>query len=173
MVKSMLIMCLKIFLARIVDVTLGTIRTILLAKEKTIEPVIIAFFEVIIWFIVAKEALNVADNTLLVAIFYALGYSTGTLIGSYLSKKFNKSIISVEIIVSDNKDKLLDKLRAKGFRVNVISLKKDYNHKAKEMLSMQIKAANLKKVSSIVKSIDNNAYMVVRDIKIVSNGVFK
>lgn len=169
----MLIVCLKIFLARIVDVSLGTIRTILLSKEKTIEPVIIAFFEVIIWFIVAKEALNIADNTLLVAIFYAAGYATGTLIGSYLSKKFNKSIITVEVIVSDQKDRLLDALRAKGFRVNVISLKKDYNKEEKEMLSMQIKATNLKKVSSIVKSIDNNAYMVVRDTKVVSNGVFK
>ncbi len=169
----MLIVCLKIFFARIVDVTLGTIRTILLSKEKTIEPVIIAFFEVIIWFIVAKEALNVTDNTLLVAIFYAAGYATGTLIGSYLSKKFNKSIITVEVIVSDQKDRLLDALRAKGFRVNVISLKKDYNKQEKEMLSMQIKATNLKKVSSIVKSIDNNAYMVVRDTKVVSNGVFK
>lgn len=169
----MLIICLKIFFARIVDVTLGTIRTILLAKEKTLEPVIIAFFEVIIWFIVAKEALKVNDSTLLVAIFYAAGYATGTLIGSYLSKKFNRSIITVEIIVSDQKDRLLDALRAKGFRVNVISLKKDYNKEEKEMLSMQIKATNLKKVSSIVKSIDNNAYMVVRDTKVVSNGVFK
>lgn len=169
----MLIMCFKIFFARIIDVSLGTIRTILLAKEKTLEPVIIAFFEVIIWFIVAKEALSVTDNTLIVAIFYAAGYATGTLIGVYLSKKFNKSIISVEIISSNKGNKLLDKLRTHGYRVNVISLKNDYNNQAKEMLTIEIKAPNLKKVSNIVKSIDENAYMVVRDTKVVSNGVFK
>ena len=41
------------------------------------------------------------------------------------------------------------------------------------MLTIEIKASNLKKVSNIVKSIDENAYMVVRDTKVVSNGVFK
>ena len=166
-------MCFKIFFARIIDVSLGTIRTILLAKEKTIEPVIIAFFEVIIWFIVAKESLSIADNTLLVAIFYAAGYATGTLIGAYLSKKFNKSIISVEIISSNKDNRLLYKLRTHGFRVNVISLKNEYNNRGKEMLTIEIKASNLKKVSNIVKSVDDNAYMVVRDTKVVSNGVFK
>ena len=169
----MLLMCFKIFFARIIDVSLGTIRTILLAKEKTIEPVIIAFFEVIIWFIVAKESLSIADNTLLVAIFYAAGYATGTLIGAYLSKKFNKSIISVEIISSNKDNRLLYKLRTHGFRVNVISLKNEYNNRGKEMLTIEIKASNLKKVSNIVKSVDDNAYMVVRDTKVVSNGVFK
>ena len=75
---------------------------------------------------------------------------------------------------SSNKgNKLLDKLRTHGYRVNVISLKNDYNNQAKEMLTIEIKAPNLKKVSNIVKSIDENAYMVVRDTKVVSNGVFK
>ena len=73
--------CLKIFAARIVDVSLGTLRTRYFVKGKTIEPFIIAFVEVLIWFVVAREALNTDGNMFFIAISYAGGYATGTLIG--------------------------------------------------------------------------------------------
>ncbi len=107
MVIYLVLTCFKIFLARIIDVSMGTIRTILLSKDKVILPFIISFFEVIIWFLVAKEALLIVGNTFLVAIFYAAGYSTGTLIGSLISKYFNKSIIKIEVISSNNLDNIL------------------------------------------------------------------
>ena len=51
----MFIICLKIFLARIVDVSLGTIRTVLVVKGKNLTPAIVAFFEVLIWFVVLEK----------------------------------------------------------------------------------------------------------------------
>ena len=75
----------KIFFARIIDVSLGTFRTILTVKGKICFPTIIAFFEVIIWFYVAKEALLVDTNNVLIPISYSLGYATGNLIGSLIS----------------------------------------------------------------------------------------
>ena len=62
-----LLTCLEIFAARIIDVSLGTLRTVLFVKGKTIEPFIIAFFEVLVWYAVAKEALNTTGNTVLIA----------------------------------------------------------------------------------------------------------
>ena len=54
--------CLEIFLARIVDVSLGTLRTVYFVKGKVIEPFIIAFFEILVWYAVAKEALNTGKS---------------------------------------------------------------------------------------------------------------
>ena len=122
----MLLKCIQIFAARIVDVSLGTIRTVFFVKGKTIEPFIIAFFEVFIWYIVAREAINTSGNALIIAIFYAGGYATGTYIGSFLSNRFIKGVVGVQIIVKDNSDKLIKKLRNKGYAVSVISLKKNY-----------------------------------------------
>ena len=65
----MILTCLKIFLARIVDVSLGTIRTVLVVKGKSITPAVVAFFEVLIWFIVAREALNTELNSILIQYF--------------------------------------------------------------------------------------------------------
>ena len=164
----MVLICLKIFMARVVDVTLGTIRTILLSKEKVIEPFIIAFFEVIIWFIVAKEALSIADkinNTLLIAVFYAAGYATGTLIGSKLSRKFSKSMVKIEVISSKNIDDLLN---SENILVNKIKL----NDK-KILYFFDISGKSSKNIVEKINKIDKNCHVVVNDTRYVSSSIFK
>ena len=69
----LVIKCLEIFLARIVDVSLGTIKTFFLVKGKTIEPFFLAFIEIIVCYAVAKEALNTKGNTIAIAISSYLG----------------------------------------------------------------------------------------------------
>ena len=107
MVIIMVLTCLKIFLARIVDVSLGTIRTVLVVKGKNITPAIVAFFEVLIWFVVAREALNTDLNSILIPIFYALGYATGTYIGTFITSKVVDGLIGVQVITISTNNKML------------------------------------------------------------------
>lgn len=165
--------CLKIFAARILDVSLGTIRTVLFVKGKTWEPFIIAFFEVLIWYVVAREALNTSGNTLLIAISYAGGYATGTFIGSKLSNKFVKGIVGVQIIVKDKSDKLVETLRKKGYTLSIIELRNDYEGNNKDMLYIQVNNNKLKELTNIVKKHDKNAFIVVNETKLVHNGFVK
>ena len=81
----MLLLCLKIFLVRIVDVTLGTTRTMFTVKGKRLIASLIGFFEVLIWFLIVREALQTEDKSILIAISYALGFATGTYIGGFIS----------------------------------------------------------------------------------------
>ena len=84
----MLILCLEIFLVRIIDVSLGTIRTIFSVKGKSLVASLIGFIEVTIWFLIVREALNTDSNSIWVTLSYAGGFATGTYIGGMLSKKF-------------------------------------------------------------------------------------
>ena len=56
-----LLLCLKIFFARILDVSLSTIRTVFVLKGKTPIVASLAFLEITIWFLVAREALNIEN----------------------------------------------------------------------------------------------------------------
>ncbi len=87
----------KIFFARIVDVSLGTYKTLLTVKGKIILPTVVAFIEVIIWFYVAREALIVNEKSILIPISYASGYAIGGLIGSIVSNKLINSVLEVKI----------------------------------------------------------------------------
>ena len=98
----MLYICIKIFLARIVDVSLGTIRTGLGVKGKNITPAIVAFFEVLIWFYAAREALSTNIDSILIPIFYSGGYAAGTYIGTFISNRFVEGLIGVQVITKSS-----------------------------------------------------------------------
>ncbi len=169
----MLLECLKIFAARIIDVTLGTLRTVFFVKGKTIEPFIIAFFEVLIWYLIAKEALNTVGNTFYIAVSYAGGYATGTFIGSYLSKRLIKGEVGVQVILEEGYDKLINKLHKKGYGVSIIELKNDFDGKYKDMLFIEVSTKNLKELTNMIKAYDKDAFMVVNETKLVHNGFVK
>ena len=169
----MIFICLKIFFARIIDVTLGSIRTILMVKGKSIISAIIAFLEVLIWFVVAKEALVTTIDSVLIPIFYSAGYATGTLLGTYLSNNLINGVIGLQVITDKNNRKLIDKIRDEGFGISIINLKNYYKQQEKEMLFIQLSKKRLKALIKIIKDIDSNAFIVMNETKYIQNGFIK
>ena len=112
-------LCLKIFFFRIIDVSLGTFRTIVTVKGKNILAGIIGFFEVFIWFTIVEEALS-KSNSIFVALFYSLGFACGTIIGGYASNYFITTNITLQIITNNNN--MASYLREKGFGVTSINV---------------------------------------------------
>ena len=98
---SILFLCMKIFCVRIIDVTLGTLRTIITVKDKIFLASVIGFFEVLVWFLIAKEALDTSSSSVLVGIFYALGFACGTYIGGKISRRFVKGKLTVQVITTN------------------------------------------------------------------------
>lgn len=168
----MFYMCIKIFLARIVDVSLGTIRTVLVVKGRRITPAIVAFFEVLIWFVVAKESLNTKETSILIPIFYAGGYACGTYIGGFISNNFVAGIIEVSITTkSKTSKKLIDEIRNNGFGVSVINLEYSNDLEDKKMLIVQLNKKKLKDLTSIIKKNDKSAFVAISETKYVQNGM--
>ncbi len=168
----MLSVCLEIFLARIIDVSISTFRTMIMVRKKSIFTPILAFCEVFIWFIAARKALNTNIDSILIPIFYSLGYATGTYIGGCLSRKFIKNINSIEVTTSRNNMKLINGLRREGYAVSVISLKNNYREK-KDLLIVDVKSKNTQEAVMLIQELDPKAFIVVQDTKIVHNGYIK
>lgn len=166
-------LCVKIFFARIIDVSIGTTRTMLMVKGKTLFMVILAFFEVFIWFLVAREALITNVESIMIPISYSLGYATGTFIGSYVASTFIKGIVGVQVVVEKENKNLLNSIRKHGYAVSVIDLKDDFEGNKRDMLYFQINHHNLKKLIALIKKYDRNAFIVVNDTKAVQNGFIK
>ena len=169
----MIALCLQIYFARILDVTLSTIRTFYTLKGKTIFSSILSFFEVVIWFLVARQALNVDLDSLWIPISYSLGYATGILIGSFISNNFIKGIENVTIITKKENDILINTLRNNGFGISIIDLKNDFDNVKKQMLVIEVDKRYLKKLIKIVKSIDKDAFISISETKQIENGVLK
>lgn len=169
----MIALCLQIYFARILDVTLSTIRTFYTLKGKTIFSSILSFFEVLVWFLVARQALNVNLDSLWIPISYSLGYATGILIGSFISNNFIKGVENVTIITKKENDILINTLRNNGFGISIIDLKNDFDNVKKQMLIIEVDKRYLKKLIKIVKSIDKDAFISISETKQIENGVLK
>ena len=168
----MLFTCLTIFLARIVDVTISTFRTMIMIKKKSILTPILAFLEVFIWFIAARKALNTDIDSILIPIFYSLGYATGTYLGGVLSRRFIKDINMIEVTTKRNNTKLINHLRKEGYSISIIGLKNSYDY-PKDLIIVGIKSRQTMEMVNLVKKIDPNAFIVVRDTRVVHNGFIK
>ena len=170
---TIFMLCIKIFLVRIIDVSLGTIRTIVTVKDKRLLASLIGFIEVFVWFVIVKEALNTEETSVFIAISYALGFATGTYIGTYLSNKYIKGNFGVQVITSSENDKLIKELRNKGFAVSVIDVKGHDESKAKNMLFIEIDKNKFEFLKSFVKKYDKKAFIVVNETKYLENGYFQ
>ena len=170
----MFIMCLGIFLARIVDVSLGTLRTVYSVKGKTLIAAIISFVEIIIWYLVARQALNTEINSFLIPLSYAGGYATGTFLGTFISNSYVKGHICVQVITKTKQnDNLINNIRKKGYGISIISLRNIYDKEEKEMLLIEINKSSLKELINIIKNDDDEAFIMVNDTKFVQNGLIK
>ena len=170
---ELLLLCLKIFFVRIIDVSLGTIRTIVTVKGRDKFAALIGFVEVFVWFVIVKEALNTNETSILVAISYALGFACGTYIGSFLSNILISGNLAVQVITSKRDDDMINSIRKMGYAVSVIDVKgKDYNNK-RYMLFIEIDKKNLNHLKHVIKDLDREAFIVASETKFVLEGYFE
>ena len=170
---TILILCIKIFLVRICDVSLGTIRMIITVKGKASIAALIGFIEVLIWFLVVREALATDVGGIFVAFAYSAGYATGTLIGSYLSNKFISGNLTLQIVLSNRDEEAINSIRKAGYAVTVIEAKGQDEENPKYMLFMEINKKRLGNIRKLIKNVDEKAFIVVNETKLVQNGYFK
>ena len=167
----MVLLCIKIFFVRILDVSLGTIRTLFTVKGKRVISSCIGFIEMLIWFLVVKEALQTDSNSIFIAISYSLGFATGTYIGSYLSDILITGNVSVQVFT--NNIKLEKILRNEGYAVSSVLYTGYEEEEAKHMLFINIDKKEEKHLRNLIKSNDKSAFIVVNETKYVENGYFK
>ena len=164
----MILLCIKIFFVRILDVSLGTIRTIITIKGKNFLASAIGFIEILVWFLVVKEAINTTIDSIWIAVSYALGFAAGTYIGGFLSNKFVKTNLTLQVI-SNKAELLIENLRNKNYAVTILDIKGRYNNHNK-MLLLEINSKRLEEVRNIIKRIDKDAFVIVDEAKYVFNG---
>lgn len=168
----MLLLCLLIFCCRIIDVSLGTIRTIVTVKGITWLASLIGFVEVFIWFVVVQQALTGADGSIYVALSYAGGYATGTLIGSLVAKKLIPTKLEVQIITSNKNETLIEILKNNGFAMTIVNAVGAHKKEEKYMIYIDISSKNLKLLKKLVLENDPQAFISINEASSFIGGYF-
>ena len=164
------ILPLAIFLARIADQSVGTLRLIFLARGIKFWVPILGFCEVIIWLLAVGQILNDLTNWVAV-IAYRAGFATGNLIGMMIDEKLSIGTVIVRVIPKFDTTELVAHLSSQNFGVTMMDAE-GVRGPVKIVMSI-IKRKDLDSFIEIVHLHNPNAFYTVEDVKAASEGVFR
>lgn len=163
---------LKIFIGKMIDVTLATLVTIYVVKNKRLIAGIIGFFDVFIWLLVMNEALNNANNSFKIAFIYSLGYAFGTYFGSFVSNIINNDVINVQIVTKNDNNKVSDAIKNSKFSASMIECTGLHKNDKRFIIYAGIKYKDLNSFKKMITSIDHNSFLTISENKEIIGGHF-
>lgn len=150
-----------IFISKVIENTLSTLRLIIVANGKKIFGAILQGIIAVIWVVSASIVIININTDFLKIVFFALGSLVGSYIGSLIEEKMALGSSMITAIVDEKKAQLIIRtLRKKKYIININDSK---NNKTKTIIVM-IHRKRVPIVSKIIKTIDNNAIIVAQSI---------
>lgn len=159
-----IILPLLIIAARIIDVSLDTIRVIMVSKGYRKFAPLIGFFEVLIWIITITRIMENLDNWV-TYVAYATGFGLGNYIGMLLEEKIALGNELVRIITRKNANDLIFALREKGFIVT--SARGEGRDGEVGILFLVLKRKSIEEVLGLINKHNPNAFYTIEDMRYV------
>ena len=161
---------LLIFLSRIADQTLGTLRFIFLSKGyKYIAP-FLGFFEVIIWLIAVTQIIKHIENPISY-VAYGAGFAAGNYLGMILEEKLSLGKVMLRIIPKKDTSNLIEYMRSQNYGITIIDAHGSIGDVKMIMSIMDRK--DTKKLIPIINTFNPHAFFTIEDIRAVKEGVFR
>ncbi|MFH1770783.1 MAG: DUF2179 domain-containing protein [archaeon] len=150
-----------IFLARIVDVSIGTVRLIFISKGmKRIAPVL-GFFEVLIWLTAVRQIIVNMPNVV-GFIAYAGGFATGTYVGMIIEEKLAKGKVIMRVITKSDATILEETLRL-NYKVTHMDAKGPDG--PVKLIFMVIERNKVPEAMRIIKKFNPRAFYSIEDVR--------
>lgn len=166
---SWVILPLLIFISRLGDVTMATLRHIFISKGfKRIVP-ILGFFEVLIWLVAMRQVFSHLDN-LACFIAWAAGFSAGTYLGMYIEERLAIGTQIIRIISNEDITFLTEALKNNHQGLTIVDGQGAMG--PVKLIFTIVKRANKKEVIKLIELHAPNAFYSIEDVKNSEHGVF-
>jgi len=159
-----------IFIARILDQSIGTLRLIFISKGmKRIAP-FLGFFEVIIWLLAVGQIMQHLDNWLCY-VAYGAGFAMGNFIGITLEEKLSIGTSIIRVILSSESPELIGALKLHNFGLTILDAEG-----AKGRVKILFSIIRRKEIPLFLNTLHEyhpTAFYTIEDVKEAKEGVFK
>ena len=167
-IYTWIILPLFIFIARILDVSLGTIRVIFISRGFKYLAPLISFFEILIWLFAIKQIMQNL-NDFLCYIAYAGGFASGTFIGMYIENKLSLGNVLIRIVTKKEADELVEFLKSADYGVTSFDA---YGIEGKvKVIYAIVERQDIKDIVDIIKRFNPNALYSIEDVRFVSEKI--
>ncbi|MDO8841109.1 MAG: DUF2179 domain-containing protein [Methanocalculus sp.] len=158
-----------IVLARIVDVSIGTLRIIFVSRGYRFLAPVLGFFEVIIWLLAIGEIMKNLNNPVCY-IAYGLGFALGNYLGILLEDRLSIGQVIVRVITKRDAGQLVESFKQKNY--GVTSINAEGSTGEVKLIFLIINRSNLTDVVDQIKHFNPTAFYSIEDVRSVQEGVF-
>ncbi|PWH16820.1 MAG: hypothetical protein DDG60_03475 [Anaerolineae bacterium] len=166
---SLVVLPILVFVARFVDVTLGTMRIIFTSRGRRHLAPVLGFIEVFIWIAMVGQIVKSA-NSLNAYLGYAAGFALGTYVGMLLEERLAMGTLVVRVILPNGAERLMAALRQAGF--GVTSVDGQGAQGPVKLLYTVVQRKNLELVTQIIHDTCPGAFFAVEEVRLAERGIF-
>lgn len=166
---SLIILPLLIFFARVLDVSIGTIRIIYVSRGMRWLAPVLGFVEVLIWVNAIGQIMGNL-NVWYYYVFYAAGFATGNFVGMQFERLLAMGLVSVRIITQRDARSLIQRLTDE--QIGVTSVAAEGVKGKVRILFTVLKRKRIEPFLAIVKEENPNAFISVEEVHAVRGGYF-
>lgn len=160
---------LAIFLARVFDVTIGTLRIIFIARGKKFAAPLLGFIETFVWIMVVSQIVR-SISGIWSFVGYAAGFAAGTLVGMYVEERLAIGMLIVRTILPGEPGELIGRLRAAGY--GVTSFPATGGQGPVTIIYTIIKRRDLEQVVTIIHTLHPHAFLSIEQLTSAQEGIF-
>jgi uncharacterized protein YebE (UPF0316 family) len=168
-VYAWVVLPILVFCARVMDVTLGTLRIIFISRGRRKLAPLLGFFEVLIWIVVVSQIMQNLHSPLSF-IAYAAGFATGNYVGMLIEDKLAIGTLIVRVIVPQEASLLMAQLAAAGYGVTSIDAHGTMG--AVTLIYTVVKRKDLYDVMTIIQNSHPKAFTSVEEVRSTHEGIF-
>lgn len=153
-----------IFFARVTDVSIGTLRLMLMVRGRRWLASVLSFFEVGVWLLALTRVLSNLDNPWKMLV-YCLGFATGVYVGQWIEELLALGVSSAQVIPrsAEAAQALRDALRQEGF--GVTTLMGEGRQGPRMVLLVTSPRRGIPRLLEIIRRYDDHAFVTVIDTR--------
>jgi len=164
MTASIILNCLLIVLARIADVSLGTVRTVAVINGRRTFAWLLGLVEVLIWVLVVSAVIQQISQHWAYPVAYALGFATGNYIGITIEQYFAYGHQVIRVFTRQGEE-MSRKMREKGLPVTMFE--GQGRDGRVQMLFIETQRKSTREVIAHARNLDGACFYLVDDIRAV------
>lgn len=155
--------------AKIIEVTIGTMRIILISKGYRKPGTMLAIFEILLWVFVASTVISGILEAPIKGVVYSIGFAVGVYIGSLLEGRLAIGRMIIHVITSvESAPIIATALRAEGHGVTEISAKGKQSERI--VLMILVNRKNRPRVMKLVEQMDPKAVIAANEVSVIQGG---
>jgi uncharacterized protein YebE (UPF0316 family) len=158
-----------IFMARVADVSLGTIRVIFISRGLKYLAPLLGFFEIIIWLLAIGQIMKNLSNPVCY-IAYAGGFAMGNFVGIWIAERLSLGLVMIRVVTKKDAGELVEYLKSSDYGVTSVD-----GHGTAGQVKVVFTIVPRREVANVVDLINKfnpKAFYSIEEVGFVEKGIF-